>query len=62
MTALKGELTRFLITRQIQCAIGGAVSNDARCIMFYVCVNITGKQAEFKLGRFGEKENMFGVT
>lgn len=33
-TALKGELTRFLITRQIPCAIGGALSNVALCIMF----------------------------
>lgn len=28
-TALKGELTRFVITRQIPCAIGGALSNVA---------------------------------
>lgn len=55
-TVLKGELTSFLITRQIQCAIDVALLNVAQCIMLNVC-KYNGKQADFNLGG-AEKRKM----
>lgn len=54
--ALSGELTRFL--KQIPCAKGGVPSNVAPRIKSYMCVNITGKQAEFKRGCVRKKKKI----
>lgn len=59
--ALSGELTRFLKTRQIPCAKGGVPSNVAPRIKSYMCVNITGKQAEFKRGCVRKKKIQVGI-